>query len=183
MWRSRPIARQTECGFTLLELLVALTLVALLMGGVYEPVFVGLRTVQATDQREDLRTQLARALDRLTREARMTRNVDVADETQFRFDADFTGDGQSQAGAGETDIQYRVQNGDFQRSQGTNAAFTLVPDVSAVAFDYVDVTGTAHDVCGGGCTASTLRVVQVTITAAKNGETVSLAGAAYLENM
>ena len=58
-----PIVRVSERGLSLLELLIVVSLLSIFIGTVYESVVVGLRTVNAADEREDIRQQLAGALD------------------------------------------------------------------------------------------------------------------------
>lgn len=163
--------------------MLALTLLAVFVATVYGTVIVGLRMAGSVDEREDVRQQLANALDRFTREARMARNVDTARDGDFQFDADFNGDGSSRAADGETNITYCLNNGVFERKQGGNAALTLAEDIDSVAFDYVDSSGTAHDECTGACNKGDLRVAQVTLTATKDSETLSMTAAVFLDNM
>ena len=163
----------SERGLSLLELLIVMTLLAIFVSAVYESVIVGVRAANAADEREDIRLQLASALDRLTREASVASTVHTATSDEFKFDADVDGDG-----ATETNIRYRVQNGDLERSIG-GTTVTLVTDLTTLSFTYLDLNNNAWT----SGAESDIRVVQASLTATKDTETLSVASAAYLRNM
>ena len=170
--------RHRSChGFTLIELCIVITLLALFGGAVYESVIVGLRTANASDERENIRQQLANALDMLTREASLADVVDVAADQQFQFDADLDGDGTV-----ENNINYQVSSGTFQRVYN-GATLTLVRNLASLDFNYVDSAGSnMATTVPDQATRNTIRVMQVTTSATNDAETVSLANAAYLRN-
>ena len=163
-------------GFTIMELIITVSLLAIFMGAVYETVLIGLRAVNAADEREDVRSQLTTALDLLTREAGIASNVDVAEDQRLQFDADLDGNGTT-----ESDINYQVSGGDLQRVYN-GATVTLARDLTSLDFDYTDPTGSALTAPVTGATLDILRLVQVTATATKDNETLSLANAAFLRN-
>ena len=181
---SRPALRaSSRQGFTILELFIVVTLLGLFIGAVQESLIVGLRAANAADERETIRLQLARALDQFTREAAASYNVDCAMDQRFQFDArDINGDGSN-----DNNINYRVTSGVFERVFG-GATLTQVADLAALDFDYLDSSGaslancSASD-CGLASCRSSLRVVQVTVTATKDHETVSVTDAVHLRNM
>ena len=163
-------------GVTILELMIAVSVLAAIIAAVYETAIVGLRTASADDQRESLRVQLVRAVDLLTREAQLTSHVDHAQDQQFQLDADLDGDGTT-----ENNINYQVTGGQFQRTyNGTTV--TLVSNLSALDFDYVDLTGAAMSTPVGSGSRDDIRILQITMTAATGAESVSLTAAAYLGN-
>ena len=124
-----------------------------------------------------LRQQLAGALDALTREASLANNVDNAEDQRFQFDADLDGNGTT-----ENNVNYQVSGGDLQRVYN-GATVTLVRDLTSLDFDYVDTTDANLAVpVSPQPTRDTIRVVQITATATKDQETISLASAAYLRN-
>lgn len=169
--------RRAESGFSLLELFITMSLIGLFLGAVQESLVVGLRAANAADEREDVRLQVSNALDRLIRESSLASNVTRANDQQFQFDADLDGNGTT-----ETAITYEVLNGDLQRSLG-GTSVTLIRDLSTLDFDYVDLNGTTMSTpVNPQSNRDTIRLVQVTITATKDGETLSVADAAYLRN-
>lgn len=152
----------------------------LFLTAVQETIFTGLRTVDSAHRREDIRLQLAKALDRLTREASYASAIDTLSSTRFQFDADIDRDGalenvSSGTSPDETDIEYRDLSGDFVR-RDSKGDIPLVGDLTSVAFEYLDADGSSTS------TAADVRVVQITISATSGSETLTLAGAVYLRN-
>ena len=177
MLRCRPTDPASERGLTLLELIVVVVLLSIFIGAVYDVVIIGLRTAHASDEREEIRQELSNALDLLTREASLASNLDNAEDQRLQFDADLDGNGTT-----ENNINYQVSSGDLQRVYN-GVTVTLVKDLSALDFNYTD-SGGANMTTPVTTQAlrDTIRVVQVTITATKDNETISLASAAYLRN-
>ena len=177
MLRCRPTDPASERGLTLLELIVVVVLLSILIGAVYEVVIVGLRTVHASDEREEIRQELSNALDLLTREASLANNLDNAEDQRLQFDADLDGNGTT-----ENNINYQVSSGDLQRVYN-GVTVTFVKDLTSLDFNYTG-SGGANLTTPVATQAlrDTIRVVQVTITATKDNETISLASAAYLRN-
>ena len=170
-------------GFSLVELMIVISLMGLFLGTVQETLIVGLRATSASDARENVRLQLRKSLDQFTREAAAASNVDCAMDQRFQFDAsDINGDGSS-----DNNINYRVNSGVFERVfSGTTV--TLVNDLTSLDFDYLDssnasLANCSASGCGSSSCRSSLRVVQVTITATKNGEAISVTDAVHLRNM
>lgn len=173
----RRIVPESDRGVSLLELLLVITLLGLFMGAVYETVIVGLRVVNAADERETIRMQLANAMDRLTREASLASSVSSASDQRFQFDADLDGDG-----ATETGINYQLQGSSLNWSYG-GSTVTLVAGVTAIDFAYLDQNGvTMSAPVTPQSERDKIRVVQVSLTATKDTETISIAGAACLRN-
>ena len=157
-----------------MEVMIVVMLFAIFMGAVYETVIVGLKAANSADEREDIRTQMARAMDQMTREMVAAYNVDNAEDQRFQFDArDINGDGSN-----DDNINYVVTSGDLLRG-----SLLLVKDLSSLDFDYLDSSGTAMTTPVAGGSRNNVRVVQITMTAVKDQETISLTGAAKLRNM
>jgi hypothetical protein len=161
-------------------LIIVVALLGIFLGTVYEASLVGLRAVNSTDEREDLRQELANALDRLTREARMARGVDTANVSQFQFDADFDGNGSSSGN--ERDIEYKLQSGSFVRGEQGGGSVTLVANTTSLEFDYRDVNDSDMTPPVTGSTKDSIRVVQATVTATRDQESISMAASVYLTN-
>ena len=171
-------SRQPVKGFTLIEMMIVVSLLGIFFGGVYETVIVGLRAVSAADKRENLRRQLTMAMDQLTREIDAAYNVDVAQDQRLQFDArDINGDGSN-----DNNINYLVSSGDFQRVFSGDT-ITLIPDLASLDFDYIDFNGNTLATPVPVVQEDDVRVVQITMTATRDTETVSLTGAACLRNM
>jgi prepilin-type N-terminal cleavage/methylation domain-containing protein len=163
-------------GFSLFEMMLVVSLLGIFFGAVYETAIVALRAVHAADGREDLRQQLAHALELLTREAALASNVDQAQDQRFQIDADIDGDG-----GNETNINYRLQSGALERVHSGDTSY-LVRGVTSLDFDYVDENNAAMSTPVGSSDRDDIRVMQVTITAVSGAESISLTSAAYLRN-
>ncbi len=185
-------AERAERGFSIIELMVVLTLLSFFFGAVYDTVIVGLRSVGSADTREDLRMQLTRALDRFTREVRMARNVTFAQDQQFQFDADFNADGNS-TDPGEATINYQVSGTHLNRSQGGGSPVAVISNLSISSpldFNYYEQGSTTESAtcdstssCGSNCCRSEVRVVVITTTVTRGNETISMTSSAFLGNM
>ncbi len=160
----------------MVEVMLVTVLMAVFFGAVYESVIVGLRAANAADEREDIRQQLTNALELLAREAAVASNVDTAEDQRFQMDGDIDGDGDN-----ENNINYAVASGDLRRTY-SGTAVTLVRDLTSLDFDYVDLNGAAMTAPVTGGSRDDIRVVQITMTATRDNETISLASAAYLRN-
>jgi len=148
---------------------------------VYESVITGLRTVNAADEREDIRQQLANTLERLTREASVASTVRTAQDGRFRFDGDLDGDGTVES-TGEQFVDFQVVGGELTRGAQGVSTVTVVRDLDSIEFAYVDVNGSTMTTPVSGGDVDDIRVVQVTITATQDQETMSVTGAVYLRN-
>ena len=168
--------RRAAAGFTILELMIVASLMGIFFGTVYETVIVGLRLADAADERENIRQQLAHALELLGREAGVAANVDVAEDQQLQFDADLDADG-----AVDQDILYRVRNGDLERSYN-GVTTVLVRDLASFDFDFADLNGATLTTPVTGCALDWLRLGRITASATRDAETVSLASAVYLRD-
>ena len=157
-------------------MILVIMLMAIFFGTVYEVVIVGLHVATAVDQREDVREQLANALERLSREASLASNVDVAEDQQLQFDADITADGTT-----DQDIIYRVQNGDLERSY-SGITTVLARDLASWDFDYTDLNETTLSTPVTGNNLNWLRVGLITASATRGTETVTLATAVCLRD-
>ena len=199
MWFSKITDQTSKRGLSLLELMVVMTLLGIFFGAVYETVLVGLRNVGSADTREGLRLQLARTLDRFTREVRMARNVTAATDTQFQFDADFNGDGDA-TDSGEAGVNYQISGTTLTRAQG-GVTITILNNLSSASavdvFQYYELNGTTEsDTCnnGSGCGTATctpsgcqclceVRVAVLTATVTTGSETLTMSDSAFLGNI
>lgn len=168
----RRINQRAEAGFSLLELFIVLCLLGLFMGVVQEVVIVGLRAVHAADAREEIRQQLASALDRFTRDASIANNVDVAQTARFQFDTPSV-----------NNVDYVYSSGTLTRNDASSSQITILRNLTAFDFDYVDCQGTVYTGTVASSAEDSLRVVQVVATVTKDQETIALTKSVFLRNM
>lgn len=161
-------------GFTVIELMLVTVLLAIFFGAVYETAIAGLRTVDAADEREEIRGQLAATLDRLTRELALCDNVDAATDSRFQCDT---------PSVNNVEYTYSSSNDELTRDDAAVSARIVLRNATAWDFDYVDSAGAALSTPVAGASEDTIRIVQVTATAALDAETLSMTSAVYLRNM
>lgn len=173
----RLTAPMSNRGLSLIELILVMALLAGFSVAVYQTVIVVLKTADASNELENVRMQLTRALDQLSREVSAAYNVDNSDSDGFQFDARLV-DGDSDGDAeNRTNINYRISSGDFQRVQGGNTV-TLVPDcTSSTPFIYLDSSNAATT------TEAAVRVMQISLSATRDGETITLATSVRPRNL
>jgi prepilin-type N-terminal cleavage/methylation domain-containing protein len=183
MYPCKHTVLQTKTGISLIEILIAISIVGILMSFAQESFVSSIRLCSSVSKREDLIAQLSNFLERFSREARMTRRVIQAEDNLFRFDIDSDGDGSSSGS--ESNIRYWINDEALRRRQGGsgNPDVALIKDIESLNFDYVLEDGTVITGTVPGAQESDVRVVLITVTAAKDTETLSLASAVFLENM
>ena len=180
--------------FTILELVVVTSLLGLFFGAVYETLHVALRSVGAADRREQMRTQLVRVLDQFTREVRMARDVDEADDDDFQVDVDTDGNGSSSGTERDVNYVYDAANDILTRAHSGGSTVTLLRNLTAFDFDYYESNSstlnescTFTSSCGGRCCEDDVRVVIVTATVTSGSgqaaETITETASVFLGNM
>ena len=153
-------------GFSLLELVVSVVILAAFFGVVYETVIVGLREVETNDEREDARRVVTQALDRLVREANLANNVDVAQTDRLQFDT-----------ASTSNVNYVYTSGTQTLAR---SGTTIATGLTSFDFDYVDCLGVSST--GTVSNVNRVRVAQIVATVTDGNEAVSLTNAAFLRN-
>ena len=171
----RPFGLPTnhsKCGFSVLELMLALSMMGLFFGAIYETVLAGLRTVSAADDREEVRLRLTSAVDRLTREASVASNIDTAQAARFQFDT---------PSVNNIVYTYTSGTGILTRDDASAGSplVTILRNLTDFDFEYLTCLGTPY-VSGN---IDIIRVAQVSATVTQGSETVSVSSAAYLRNM
>ena len=149
-------------------------LLAIFFGAVYETVISGLRTVDAADEREEIRGQLAATLDRLTRELALCDNVDAATDSHFQCDT---------PSLNNIEYTYSSSNHNVTHDDASAPAIIILGNLTAWDFDYVDSAGATLATPVAGAAEDTIRIIQVTATATLDSETLSMTSAVYLRNM
>ena len=171
----RRCAPPTNAGFSLLELLIAISLMGLFLGTMQESLMTGLRAVASADDREQIRQQLAGALERFARDASHASNVDRAQTDEVQFDT---------PSVNNVDYDYDSSAGTLTRDDANSSSMTILRNLTAFDFDYVDCQGTLYTgTVSGSSTEDSLRVVQVVATVTRDQETISVAQAVFLRNM
>ena len=177
MCRCRRIGPIHKAGFSLIELFISISLLAVFLGAVHEAMLVGLRLVHTADDRERARQQVAAVLERFTREVSFANGVDRATDARCQFDT-----------ASTNNINYVYASGALTRDTGGSTQ-TLLSGITALDFNYIDDAGTEYSSCddtsscASNCCRTDVRMVRITVTVAQNNETLSAASAAYLRDL
>ena len=173
------IALRTQRGFTLLELLIALAVGSLLMGGIYG-ILVQQRNAYARHQQMlEMRQNVRMGLDIMTNDIRMAgfdptgnagAGIVTAEADLFRFTLDRNGSGTIGDAAFE-DVAYRARSGSLriqsvrERASGFQA---VVDTIQRLRFCYVLPSNDPQAPCVPEVTAAQLqniRAVRLTLTA------------------
>jgi prepilin-type N-terminal cleavage/methylation domain-containing protein len=160
------VSGRSKQGMTLVELLIALALVGVIVGGATRG-FVNQRKVTAIqNQRTVLIQQAQAALDLVTRELRTagsnptgaTLTPVTYSPTQLDIRADLNGNGTTTDANEHLIYAYDATAKQITRDAG-NGAQPVVANIEAFAFAYLDSVGNATTV------SSAIRQLQITITA------------------
>ena len=163
-------------GFTVIELLVAMTISGVVMAGVYSAYYSQQKTQVVQEQVADMQQNLRAAMFYMEREIRMagcdlTGDADAgivtADATSIRFTEDIRGDALGSDPDGDVtdpneDITYALVGTDLQRN-----GVIMAQNIDAIDFAYLDGEGNRLDDGGGSVAASIgqIRSVQITLVA------------------
>lgn len=159
---------------SLIELMIAISLLAIFFGGVFQTVVVGLRLTALGDDHSRLQQQLAATLDRLTREVMVAEDVDAAEDDRFQFDT---------PAVNNVEYDYDSAAGTLTRDDPASAPVVVLRNITSLDFNYVDSAGSTLTTPVGESSEDTIRVAQVTVTLTKASTTLSMTSAAYIRNL
>ncbi|MBI4323230.1 MAG: prepilin-type N-terminal cleavage/methylation domain-containing protein [Candidatus Omnitrophica bacterium] len=161
-------------GVTLLELMLVLVLAGIFFGVVYDTVIIGLRAVNAADERETIRQELTSAMERFVRDAGTGNNVDSADTARFQFDTPSVND---------VEYTYDSAAGTLSRDDAATSSRVILRDLTAFDFNFFDSAGTQLSEPVAGSAEDTIRVVEVTATVTKDQEALTVDHAVFIRNL
>lgn len=163
-------------GFTIVELLVAMSISSVVMAGIYSAYYSQQKTQVVQEQMADLQQNLRAAMYYMEREIRMagcdptgeaSAGIVTADDTSIAFTEDIRGDAMGSDPDGDvTDanetITYALVGTDLQRN-----GVVMAQNIDAIDFVYLDGDGSRLDDGSGSVVASIdqIRSVQITLVA------------------
>jgi len=178
MFIKRTERKGSSPGFTLTELLVAMTIATVVMAAIYSSYYSQQKAYTVTETMVETQQNLRAAMYQLERDIRMA-GFDPKGAKQFGFttmDSDeigFSIDGDENGIAGVTEFyRYKVDTAKntFQRGIGSSGspptAYTdsdIAENITTADFQYLDSSGVTT------ATASSVRIVEVTLTANQDG--------------
>ncbi|HEY7876519.1 MAG TPA: type II secretion system protein [Actinomycetota bacterium] len=151
--------RGNEAGFTMIEMLVAMTLFAIVSVGTYQVLFQtaagsrGAQNVARTSQEARL------GFNRMVRDTREAQDVLTPTSTSFQIQTDFNGDGAIQPSPSDVTGDYEVLTFTFNESVGGNGTITAASGSSSeVLMAGVDCVRKADNTCYDVFTYSSSRL-------------------------
>lgn len=165
-----------DSGFTLIELIIVLSLLGLFLGAVQETFIHGLRIVDAADERSEVDSELAWGLERLSREVAQAKTFTTATASRMVLTVDLNQDGTDET------VDYLLSNGQVLR-QESNRQVVLVRNAQALTFSYVDLDGNTLSVPVASGSLDDIRLVQVSVTGDLEDETVAMTTAMFVRNL
>ena len=166
-----PITHDAR-GFTLVELLVAVTIGMVVMAGIYSTYFSQQKSGRANEQLTGLQQNLRVAMFFMEREIRMAgcdpsgqanARIITAQAQTLRFTEDINGDGDTNDS--DEDITYSLYDSsgdgdnDLGRAVGGSTRQPIAENIDALDFQYLDASGSVT------ATVASIRSVQITVVA------------------
>lgn len=184
---------KNEAGFTLLELLISMTIGLVVLGSIFSSFTTQKKSYELQEQITVMEQNLRVPLDIITRDLRNagtnpnpdttlvigtsiglipggTRSINIT-ANQLRILADLTGDGDT--GDSNEDVDYSLDGTDYTDGMTYDIdrnGQPLVSNITSLAFTYYDANGNTIATPITGSNLTNIRVVQVSITARTDRE-------------
>ncbi len=171
--------RSDSKGFTLVEVLIAITITGVVLGAIYNVFASANQTYFTQDSVADTQQRARIGLDFMVRDIRMagldpmltyTAGIEEATATKIRFTADKNVDGVIQ-NVNRERLTYELDGNRLCLYEGVDlgtppppTAVTLIDNVSALSFIYRDVDGVAIALPVSASNLADIRTVDISIT-------------------
>ena len=177
-----------EEGFTLIEIVLVLVIVAILAGILIEPLRQGVQTYIGIETRSDLTSQAREATSRIVREMR---NIQKKANDKPNIDCTTAGDEPTVSrvrfvDVQDNDIKYYLSGSNVQRMDMNTAADNILVDkVSSLQFRYFDGNNAELTPSPTLSTAQcdNVRRVLVILAMQEGAESVTMTGQAFLRDL
>ena len=167
--------RHTGSGFTLLELLVTITLISILLSAIWMVYNAGFKTFYAQGTRSGVKGETGRFLINISQELRKAVSLTSAQQASLTFTLD-----SDDNGVDET-VQY-IWSGVAGEALNRISGFTIpvVNSLNNISFSYYDAN---NSLLSSPVTASAVRLVAINLTVSDKDETFQLRSDARLRNL
>lgn len=165
-----------RAGFSILELMLVMSLLGLFLGAVQETFLHGLRIVDVADERAEVHSELAWGLERLSRELAQAKTFTTADASQVVFTVDLNQDGTDET------VEFVLSSGQVRRQESGQQA-VLVRNAQSLTFSYLDLDGNTLSTPVASGSLDDIRAIRVSLTGDLEEETISLATAIFVRNL
>ena len=165
-----------ERSFTLLELLIAVSLVSVLLGALWTVYDCGSSVFYSQETRSRIKGEAGRALSAMSRELRQASSITNAQAANLTYSADVDNNGVPEL------VQYAWSgvSGSPLNRVVSSLITPLIGSVNIVSFSYYDA---GNNLLVFPVTPSQVRLVEINVTAADKGETCTMRTKADLRNL
>jgi len=164
--------------FTLIELIITLTLVAILVGFMGWTFAVGIGAWGSAWNRANIRQNGNLAIERMVRDISRAVSITDAGEDEITIEADLDNDGTDET------VTFDMDGTDLKRTiNGT--AMVLSPDVATFEFSYRDVDNELMSIpsdVSNQAKRDDIRVVTISLDMIKSDDAVTLSSSVYCRN-
>ena len=158
--------------FTLIELIIVLTLFIIIVGFAGWSFIVGLRAWNSGQNRAEIRLDGTLAIEKMVRELSQASDITTADEDEIIFEADLDDDGTVET------VTFNVSNNNLIRT--VNAVATvLASNVQTFGLSYLDLNNSPWTLPQDPVD---IRVITISLTMSNLDETFSLSSSTYVRN-
>jgi prepilin-type N-terminal cleavage/methylation domain-containing protein len=144
----RAAGREDEAGFTLIEMLVAMTLFAVISVGIYQVLFQTTAGSQTTQNVARTSQEARLGFNRMVRDTREAQDINSPSATSFQIETDFSGDGVIQPTPSDVTGDYEVLTFAFDEEPGGAGVITATSGTATeVLMAGVDCVRKADNTC------------------------------------
>ncbi|MFH1718459.1 MAG: prepilin-type N-terminal cleavage/methylation domain-containing protein [Planctomycetota bacterium] len=183
--KARRLFNADSRGFTLVEVMIAMAIVGAVVGAIYSIFISSNRSYRTQDSIADAQQRVRIGLDFMVRDIRMAgldpagpatdavdsngAGIKLATASKIRFTIDADMDGAIEEANSER-MSYEYDNGAGQLKRilyegtGSQSTQSLIGDVSAMSFSYLDANGAAIALPVSAASLANIRTVVISIT-------------------
>jgi prepilin-type N-terminal cleavage/methylation domain-containing protein len=167
-------------GFSLIEILIVISLFTVIVGFALWAFVMGLRAWNSGQNRAEIRLDATYALERMVREISQASNIGIAQDDTVKFSADVNNNGVNET------ITYKVVDNNLIRSIPDllleDIILVVARSADSLQLVYYDLDNNLLTPPIIGAQQDTIRLIQITLNMNKADETLTLSSSAYARN-